>query len=90
MIEDPDAGVLRAFFYLMNVALASSHTVYQHVTGKLNLLDFKIVITNCLIGKHSNCQRAFPQKCPSKRKSTNQAGSANTTDHFSEYQVSTY
>ena len=47
----------------------------------LILLDFKIMIANCLIGKHSNCQRE------KKRKSTSQAGSDNTLAHLPEYQV---
>ena len=52
------------------------------------MLDFKIVIANWLIGKYSNRQRAFPQSCPTKKKSTNQAGPVNTPDHLPEYQVS--
>ena len=66
----------------MEVDLVSSHIVYQHLNGNLNLLDFKIVIANFSIGKHSNHQRAFPHQ------RAFQAGPANTPDHLPEYQVS--
>ena len=72
----------------MNVALVNSLIVYQNLNGNLDFLDFKIVIANCLIGKHSNRQRAFPESYPTKRKSTNQASPANTPDHLSKYEVS--
>ena len=72
----------------MDVALGNSHIVYQELHGNLNLLDFKIVITNFFIGKISNRQRAFPQSRPTKRKSESQAGPADTPDHLPVNKVS--
>ena len=72
----------------MDVALVNSHVVYQQLSGNPNLLDFKIAIANPLIGKNSNCQRAFAQSRLTKRNSDSQAGPADTPDHLPQHPVS--
>ena len=74
---------LRIFFDLVDVALVNN-PVYQQLNDNLNLLDFKIVLANSLIGKYSNHQRAFPRA--RQLKPTSQTGPAGTPDHLREYQ----
>ena len=70
------------------MALVNSHIVSQQLNANHNLFGLKIVTANSLIGKCSNRERFFPQSQATKRKSTSQAGSANTLDYRPKYQVS--
>ena len=52
---------LRIFFDLMDVVCASMYIVYNMMHAKdLTLLDFKTIVSTCLIGRFTNRRRAPP------------------------------
>ena len=77
---------LSMFFDLLDVALVNSHTVFQKLgqTGP-TFLNFKIAFANSMVGKCVNHQKAFPQSCPSKRKSLQQARPTDIRNHLPEF-----
>ena len=77
---------LRKFFDLMDVALVTNLIIYEKLhPNALSFLNFKLVISESLIGSFTTRTREFPSNRPTKRRLT-QVVTNESQSHFSEYQ----
>lgn len=79
---------LRIFFDLFDVVLVNICIVHQKLgQTDATLLDFKIIFSNLPLGKYVGYQRAFPESCPSKRRSLEEAGPTDSSNDLPEFQL---
>ena len=77
---------LRIFFDLLDVAMVNSFVVYDKLhPNELSFLDFKLIVSQRLIGSFTTRIRAFPCARPTKRRAV-QLVSNESQSHFPEYQ----
>ena len=77
---------LRKFFDLMDVALVTNLIIYEKLhPNALSFLNFKLVISESLIGSFTTRTREFPSNRPTKRRLT-QVVTNESQSHFSECQ----
>ena len=77
---------LRIFFDLLDVAMVNSFVVYDKLhPNELSFLDFKLIVSQRLIGSFTTRIRAFPRARPTKQQAV-QLVSNESQSHFPEYQ----
>ena len=77
---------LRIFFDLMDVAMVNSFIIYDKLySNALSFLDFKLVVSESLIGSFTTWTRELPSSCPTNRRLA-QVVTNESQSHFPEYQ----